>query len=127
LEKDMPDSNPDQAMLAGVTLTLNPPFVEQCGESGVRSYCHAVAEVARCATELPPSELSTMLRARLDQLAIVLPEISYDRTAEQLSEGAGGPLSVVLTDGTVLYGPGPHPIPEVHPGDPDHPERPTYS
>src|SRR4029453_19323678 len=58
---------------------------------------------------------------------IELPAISYDRTAEQLTEGAGGPLSVMVTDGTVLFGPGPQPPPDVHLGDPDHPDRPTYS
>jgi hypothetical protein len=117
----------DQQGLGGVTLTLNPPFVEQYGEAGVQAYCAAVSAVAERADQLPPSELATLLRARLDDAVITLPDISYDRTAEQLSEANGGPVSVVLTDGTVLFGPGPQPIPDQHIGDPDHPDRPTYS
>ena len=124
----MTDRNTDnQHQLAGVTLTLNPLFVEQYGVEGVEAYCAAVAEVAGRAPDLPPSELAVIFRALLDDAAITLPDISYDRTAEQVSEAGGGPVSVMLTDGTVLLGPGPQPIPDVHVGDPDHPDRPTYS
>src|SRR5690349_18410629 len=67
----MTDRQPDdEPVLAGVTLTLNPPFVEQYGDAGVQAYCAAVAEVAERADELPPSELAIMLRARLDDAAI---------------------------------------------------------
>jgi hypothetical protein len=111
----------------GVTLTLNPSFLEEYGEEGVRAYCAAVDEVAARSGDLAPSELAVLLRSRLDASGVVLPDISYDRTAEQLTEGAGGPLSVILTDGTVIFGPGPRPAPDIHVGDPGHPDRPTYS
>lgn len=113
------------------TLVLNAPFVERVGEQGVAAYVEVIEQAATTSRGRGLHEVADELQQAFESRGIVLPDMSYQRTAEQLTDPERGEVVVVTNDGRVLSGPPGSAIHEVDPvvgtSDPEDPDRPVYS
>ena len=116
----------------GLTITLNTPFVESLSPEQLQHYVSTVVELHGGVGDAYLDDLAATLRRRLEDGGVRLPDTSYDRLAQQLTETNGAPLSIITDRDDLLYGDpeathGNH-MPQA-PGtaDPEHPDRPAYS
>ncbi|KRE56160.1 hypothetical protein ASG70_03080 [Phycicoccus sp. Soil748] len=116
----------------GLTITLNTPFVESLSPEQLDHYVRTVVELHGGVGDTNLDDLASMLRRRLEDGDVRLPDTSYDRLAQQLTETNGAPLSIITDRDELLYGDAAakaaNHMPQ-SPGtaDPEHPDRPTYS
>jgi hypothetical protein len=116
----------------GLTITLNTPFVESLSPEQLDHYVRTVVELGATARDAHLDDLTAALRNRLEDGDVRLPDTSYDRLAQQLTEASGAPLSIITDRDDLLYGErdalAANHMPQ-SPGtaDPEHPDRPTYS
>ena len=116
----------------GLTITLNTPFVESLSPEQLDHYVRTVVDLHGAVGDAPLDDLASTLRRRLEDGDVRLPDTSYDRLAQQLTETNGVPLSIITDRDELLYGErdalAANHMPEP-PGtaDPEHPDRPTYS
>jgi hypothetical protein len=116
----------------GLTITLNTPFVESLSPEQLDHYVRTIVDLHGSVGDAHLDDLASTLRRRLEDGDVRLPDTSYDRLAQQLTETNGAPLSIITDRDELLYGDpeakaGNH-LPEP-PGtaDPEHPDRPAYS
>lgn len=116
----------------GVTLAVNGPWAAEQGPDGERRYAQAIADVVgRGATE-DLAELEGRIRDQFLTHGLSVTDHSVALLAEQLLRAEPHHVSVVGSDGHVLYGdadagPATH-EPGVHGlEDPAHPDRPLLS
>ena len=116
----------------GLTITLNTPFVESLSPEQLDHYVRTVVELHGGVGDANLDDLASTLRRRLEDGDVRLPDTSYDRLAQQLTETNGAPLSIITDRDELLYGDpaakAANHMPQ-SPGtaDPEHPDRPTYS
>lgn len=116
----------------GLTITLNTPFVESLSPEQLDHYVRTVVELHGATGDSPLDDVASSLRRRLEDGDVRLPDTSYDRLAQQLSETRDAPLSIITDRDELLYGDpaakAANHMPQ-SPGtaDPEHPDRPTYS
>ena len=116
----------------GLTITLNTPFVESLSPEQLDHYVRTVVALGAAAGDALPSALASRLRSDLEAGDVQLAATSYDRLAEQLTEAHGAPLSIITDQDQLLYGEEDATAAAHRPtapagGDPEHPDRPTYS
>jgi len=116
----------------GLTITLNTPFVESLSPEQLEHYISTVVALHGGVGDARLDDLTSTLRQRLEGGGVRLPDTSYDRLAQQLTETNGAPLSIITDRDELLYGERDathaNHLPQ-SPGtaDPEHPDRPAYS
>ena len=117
----------------GLTITLSTPFVESLSPEQLDHYVRTVVALGESANDgSSRSDLAERLQSALEAGGVQLPPTSYDRLGEQLTEASGAPLSIITDQDRLLYGEedatAANHLPQAPaPGDPEHPDRPTYS
>ncbi len=86
------------------TFVLNRPFTDDLGPDLTARFCQVLVDLAAEATGHTQDQTEALLRQRLADLGVELPEVSYAIRAEQLFRSQGH-IAIVTDRGEVLYGP----------------------
>lgn len=116
----------------GLTLSISGPWAEDQGPDAEARYVAAIAAIVDQGQAEDLDTLSSRVRHHFAQQDLVLADRSIEHLAEQLLRAAAGHVSVLGTDGRVLYGDPDASAARHEPGvhgmeDPANPHRPQLS